>query len=106
MWARVNAAHKRGPLGRANDTLYRVAGSPAGATAFHDITEGANPLPATPGWDFPPGLSYGCPATFTDPSGDATSLPQSGPQLDILHGDVALSADGTKVRAALTVSNL
>jgi hypothetical protein len=144
MWARVNAAHKNGPLGRANDVLYRVAASPAGSTAFFDVTEGANPLPATPGWDFPtglgtpnlvniikaadngntsaishamphgsdptpiqsPGVSYGCPATFTDPQGDATSLPQSAPQLDILHGDVALSSDGTKVRAALTVSNL
>jgi pseudomonalisin len=145
MWARVNAAHKQGPLERANDTLYSVAASPAGATAFHDITEGANPLPATPGWDFPtglgspdltnlikaadagnlkpvhnvqpstgadpapiqaPGVSYGCPATFTDPSGDAASLPQSAPQLDILHGDVALSSDATKIRAALTVSNL
>jgi hypothetical protein len=145
MWARINAAHKRGPLGRADDTLYRVAGSAAGSTAFFDVTEGANPLPATPGWDFPtglgspdvtnlmkaadggntkpvhdtmpstgpdpapiqsPGVSYGCPATFTDPSGDAVSLPQSAPQLDILHGDVALSSDGTKVRAALTVSNL
>jgi hypothetical protein len=145
MWARINAAHRNGPLGRANDTLYRVAASPAGATAFHDITEGANPLPATPGWDFPTGLgspdltnlikaadggnvkpihntkpstgpdpdpiqappvSYGCPATFADVSGDATSLPQSSPQLDILHGDVALSSDGAKIRAALTVSNL
>ena len=145
MWARVNAAHKGGPLGRANDTLYGIAASPAGATAFFDVIEGSNPLPATPGWDFPTGLgtpdlanimkaansgnlkpihntmpskgadpppiqaapvSYGCPATFSDPAGDATSLPQSGPQLDILHGDVALSADGSKVRAALTVSNL
>jgi pseudomonalisin len=144
MWARVNAAHKRGPLGRAADTLYGVAAGPSGATAFHDIIEGANPLPATPGWDFPTGLgspdltnlikaadggnlkpvhnvlphgsdpapiqatgvSYGCPATFTDPAGDAASLPQSAPQLDILHGDVALSSDGTKIRAALTVNNL
>jgi pseudomonalisin len=144
MWARVNAAHKNGPLGRANDVLYRVAASPAGSSAFFDVVEGANPLPATPGWDFPTGLgtpnlanlikaadngnlkalsnalprgsdpapiqaagpSYGCPATFADPQGDATSLPQSAPQLDILHGDVALSSDGTKVRAALTVSNL
>jgi pseudomonalisin len=144
MWARVNAAHKRGPLGRASDTLYGIAASPAGATAFHDIIEGSNPLPATPGWDFPTGLgspdltnlmkvadngnlkpvhnvmphgsdpapiqatgvSYGCPATFTDPAGDAASLPQSAPQLDILHGDVALSSDGTKIRAAMTVANL
>src|SRR5204863_6893888 len=53
-----------------------------------------------------PPVSYGCPATFGDASGDAASLPGSAPQLDILHGDVALSADGTKVRAALTVSNL
>src|SRR5204862_5316608 len=56
MWARVNAAHKGGPLGRANDTLYRIAASPVGATAFFDVIEGSNPLPATPGWDFPTGL--------------------------------------------------
>lgn len=145
MWARVNAAHKHGPLGRANDTLYGIASGPHGATAFHDVIEGANPLPATPGWDFPTGLGspdltnimkvadagnlkpvhdvkpskgrdpapiqatgvdYGCPATFSDVSGDAASLPQSAPQLDILHGDVALSADASKIRAAITVSNL
>jgi hypothetical protein len=148
MWARVNAAHQNAqhkptPLGNANDVLYRIASSPAGSTAFFDVTEGANPLPATPGWDFPTGLgtpvlaniikaadggntkalsksmptgsdpapiqaagpSYGCPATFTDPNGDASSLPGSAPQLDILHGDVALSSDGTGVRAALTVAN-
>jgi hypothetical protein len=149
MWARVNAAHQNAqhqnvPLGNANDVLYRIAASPAGSTAFFDVTEGANPLPATPGWDFPTGLgtpnlrniikaadngntkaiskalprgsdptpiqaagpSYGCPATFNDPDGDASSLPGSAPQLDILHGDVALSTDGSDVRAALTVENL
>jgi pseudomonalisin len=149
MWARVNAAHsntqhKPAPLGNANAVLYRIAASPAGSSAFFDVTEGANPLPATPGWDFPTGLgtpvlaniikaadngntkalskamptagdpapiqaagpSYGCPATFNDANGDASSLPDSAPQLDILHGDVALSSDGTKVRAALTVQNL
>lgn len=144
MWARVNAAHKNGPLGAANPVLYRIAGSPAGSAAFFDVTEGANPLPATPGWDFPtglgtpnlaniikaadngntkalskalpkgsdptpiqaPGPSYGCPATFNDADGDASSLPGGAPQLDILHGDVALSSDGTDLRAALTVENL
>lgn len=147
MWARVNAAHansqhKPTPLGTANPTLYRIGGTP-GTNAFFDVTEGANPLPATPGWDFPTGLgtpnlsnlikaadngntkalssalpkgsdptpiqasgpSYGCPATFTDPDGDASSLPGSAPQLDILHGDVGLSSDGAHVRAALTVAN-
>jgi hypothetical protein len=146
MWARVNAAHanaqhKPSPLGNANAVLYRVAATTP--NAFFDVTEGANPLPATPGWDFPTGLgtpnlvnimkaadngntkalskamptgsdpapiqaagpSYGCPATFNDPNGDATSLPESAPQLDILHGDVALSSDGNDVRAALTVAN-
>jgi pseudomonalisin len=145
MWARVNAAHRHGPLGRANDTLYAVAAGPKGATAFHDVIEGANPLPATPGWDYPTGLgspdlttvmkvadagnlkpihnvlpskgpdpkpiqatgvNYGCPTTFSDVEGDAASLPQSAPQLDILHGDVRLSADGTTLRAAITVSDL
>ena len=149
MWARVNAAHANAqhqnvPLGNANNVLYHIASSAAGPTAFFDVTEGANPLPATPGWDFPTGLgtpvlanilkaadngntkalskampkagdptpiqaagpSYGCPATFNDANGDASSLPDAAPQLDILHGDVALSSDGTKVRAALTVQNL
>jgi hypothetical protein len=148
MWARVNAAHanrqhKPAPLGNANNVLYRIAASPTGSSAFFDVTEGANPLPATPGWDFPTGLgtpvlaniikaadggntkalskamptgsdptpiqaagpSYGCPATFNDPNGDASSLPSSAPQLDILHGDVALSSDGKDVRAALSVAN-
>jgi len=146
MWARVNAAHanaqhKPAPLGNANAVLYHVAATTP--NAFFDVTEGANPLPATPGWDFPTGLgtpnlvniikaadggntkalskampsgsdptpiqatgpSYGCPATFTDADGDASSLPGSAPQLDILHGDVGLSSDGAKVRAALTVAN-
>src|SRR5712691_10755629 len=52
------------------------------------------------------GVDYGCPATFTDVSGDAASLPQSAPQLDILHGDVALTSDETKIRAAITVIDL
>jgi pseudomonalisin len=142
MWARVNAAHKNGLLGNANNVLYHVASTTS--NAFFDVTEGANPLPATPGWDFPTGLgtpnlvniikaadngntkalskamprgsdpppiqaagpSYGCPATFNDADGDASSLPGGAPQLDILHGDVALSSDGTDVRAALTVENL
>ena|SRR5579884_840091 len=146
MWARVNAAHanaqhKASPLGNANAVLYHVSATTP--NAFFDVTEGANPLPATPGWDFPTGLgtpnlvniikaadngntkalskamptgsdptpiqaagpSYGCPATFNDPNGDASSLPDSAPQLDILHGDVALSNDGSDVRAALTVAN-
>jgi Pro-kumamolisin, activation domain len=149
MWARVNAAHQNArhqnvPLGNANSVLYGIASSPAGSTAFFDVTEGANPLPATPGWDFPTGLgtpnlgniikaadngntkalskavpqgsdpppiqatgpSYGCPATLNDADGDASSLPGSAPQLDILHGDVALSSDGNDVRAALSVENL
>ena len=146
MWARVNAAHadakrKPTPLGNANAVLYHVAATTP--NAFFDVTEGANPLPATPGWDFPTGLgtpnlvniikaadggntkalskalpsgtdpapiqatgaSYGCPATFSDPNGDASSLPGSASQLDILHGDVALAGDGAHVRAALTVAN-
>jgi pseudomonalisin len=147
MWARVNAAHmnaqrKPSPLGNANNVLYHVASTTP--NAFFDVTEGANPLPATPGWDFPTGLgtpnlvniikaadngntkalskampsggdpapiqaagpSYGCPATFNDADGDASSLPGGAPQLDILHGDVALSSDGAHVRAALTVQDL
>ena len=61
MWARINAAHKTSkgkvaPLGPANQTMYPIAQNSATAAAFHDIVEGANPLPALPGWDFPTGL--------------------------------------------------
>ena len=55
MWARVNAAHAGGPLGRANSTIYPIASGTNGASAFNDVKLGANPLPATPGWDFPTG---------------------------------------------------
>ena len=55
MWARVNAA-AAAPLGQSNYTIYPIAGNAATASAFHDITEGANPLPALPGWDFPTGV--------------------------------------------------
>jgi hypothetical protein len=145
MWARVNAAHAGGPLGRVNSTIYPIASGATGASAFNDVTIGANPLPATPGWDFPTGWgspnvrglmkaadkgrltpvhnvmpkngpdpapilakgpNYGCPATFVDGAGDATSLPQSAPQLDILHGDLALASDGTTLRVGMTVDDL
>src|SRR5437764_570254 len=53
MWARVNAASAT-PLGQSNYVIYPIASSTP--TAFHDITEGANPLPALPGYDFPTGV--------------------------------------------------
>jgi hypothetical protein len=61
MWARINAAHKNSkgkasPLGAANPVMYAIAQNSATAAAFYDIVEGANPLPALPGWDFPTGL--------------------------------------------------
>ena len=40
----------------------------------------------------------------TTPTATRRACRGSAPQLDILHGDVALSSDGTKVRAALTVA--
>ncbi len=46
IWARANGAHG-GALGFAGGPLY---GAPA--SAFHDITLGGNPAPATPGWDY------------------------------------------------------
>jgi pseudomonalisin len=51
MWARVSAA-AGAPLGNAAASLYPLAGS----NAFYDVTEGGNPLPATPGWDYATGL--------------------------------------------------
>jgi hypothetical protein len=55
MWARVNAASPT-PLGQSNYVMYPMAAAGATANAFHDIIEGANPLPTLPGWDFPTGL--------------------------------------------------
>ena len=46
IWARANGAHGGG-LGFAGGPLYA-----APASAFHDITLGGNPAPATPGWDY------------------------------------------------------
>jgi pseudomonalisin/xanthomonalisin len=45
IWARTQGA--RGPLGFAGPVLY---GEPA--SAFNDITLGANGAPNTPGWDY------------------------------------------------------
>jgi hypothetical protein len=61
MWARVNAASAK-PLGQSNYTIYPIASGmgptsalPGASGPFHDITEGGNPLPALPGWDFATG---------------------------------------------------
>ena len=61
MWARVNAASAK-PLGQSNYTIYPIASAmgptsalPGASGPFHDITEGGNPLPALPGWDFATG---------------------------------------------------
>ena len=50
IWARAEGAHSGG-LGFAGPVIY--ATEPA--SAFHDITLGANPLPAAPGWDYTTG---------------------------------------------------
>lgn len=144
MWARVAAAHD-GNIGRANDQIYKVASGPEYAQDFNDVVTGANPLPTTPGWDFPTGWGspkltglikdvdggnltpvndvapssgpdpspiqasgpdYGCPATVAGAPSSAVALPSSQPQLTFTHGDLALSDDGTALRAALTVQNL
>ncbi|HEV7679644.1 MAG TPA: S53 family peptidase [Candidatus Dormibacteraeota bacterium] len=137
MWARVSAAAAK-PLGQANYTLYPMAASSATANAFHDVIEGANPLPTLPGWDFPTGL--GAPditlitqyanngntkavnpaepsgpdpapidptlsgpacATFVNTPGKANSA-----NLDIIEGDLSLSADRTALRVSLTLSDM
>ena len=46
IWARAQGAHG-GSLGFAGSPIYS-----APATAFHDITLGANGAPNTPGWDY------------------------------------------------------
>jgi subtilase family serine protease len=51
IWARAQGAHG-GSLGFAGPVLYQTVP----ATAYHDITLGANGYPATPGWDFATGL--------------------------------------------------
>ncbi len=51
IWARAEAAHS-GSLGFAGPILYTTEPK----TAYHDITLGANPLPALPGYDLVTGL--------------------------------------------------
>jgi|GEM_PF-979527 len=66
MWARVQAHHDavnpktlapnlRKSLGFANYVIYKLARGAKTAHDFNDVTIGANPLPAGPGWDFPTG---------------------------------------------------
>ena len=60
MWALVQAHHDAGnasasSLGLASPLIYKLAQGPATSHDFTDITLGANPLPAHPGWDFPTG---------------------------------------------------
>ena len=50
IWARAEGAHG-GSLGFAGPVIYGTEP----AAAFHDITLGANPLPAAPGWDYTTG---------------------------------------------------
>jgi len=64
MWARVQAHHDAvdpqtltagHSLGFANPLIYKLAQGASTADDFNDVTVGANPLPAGPGWDFPSG---------------------------------------------------
>jgi kumamolisin len=49
--------HGAGPLGFVDPMLYAIAGRPQPASAFHDVTMGANRYyPASRGWDFATGL--------------------------------------------------
>ena len=89
MWARVQAHHDAvdpttlqptpsQSLGLADPVIYRLAQGSATARDFNDITLGANPLPAGPGWDFPTG--WGSPDLtnlIEDASGNATTAPVS-----------------------------
>jgi pseudomonalisin/xanthomonalisin len=47
IWARAQSGHS-GALGFAGPVIYETEP----ASAFHDITLGGNPVPATPGWDY------------------------------------------------------
>ena len=57
MWTRAVAASAT-PLGLAAPAIYNLMKgwpSAAGANTVNDVTRGANPLPALPGWDYPTG---------------------------------------------------
>lgn len=49
---------KSGDIGFANPALYAIAGSPAYATAFHDMTSGNNDYTDTHHGDYPAGTGY------------------------------------------------
>jgi hypothetical protein len=81
MWTRIQAHHDAvdattlqpdptRSLGFANDVFYRHSGD------FFDVTEGGNPLPAAPGWDYSSGLGTPDITRLTkDASGDGTTAP-------------------------------
>jgi hypothetical protein len=89
MWARVQAHHDAvtpktyvpndaDSLGFANYLIYPLAQGAKTSRDFYDVTTGANPLPAGPGWDYPtgwgtPNLSY----LIEDASGNSTTAPVS-----------------------------
>jgi hypothetical protein len=89
MWARVQAHHDAvdpqtltaNPtmsLGFANPVIYKLAQGSNTSHDFSDVTTGANPLPAGPGYDFPTG--WGTPNLsnlIADATGDGKTDPVS-----------------------------
>jgi hypothetical protein len=87
MWARVQAHHDAvdpqtlvgsNSLGFANYAIYKLAQGAKTSHDFSDVTAGANPLPAGPGYDFPTG--WGSPNLsnlIADATGDGNTDPVS-----------------------------
>jgi hypothetical protein len=87
IWARVQAHHDAvdpqtligsSSLGFANPLIYKLAQGAKTSDDFSDVTVGANPLPAGPGYDFPTG--WGSPNVsnlIADATGDGKTDPAS-----------------------------
>ncbi len=89
IWARVQAHHDpvdpstltpdpSSSLGFANPLIYKLAQGAKTSHDFSDVTVGANPLPAGPGYDFPTG--WGSPNVanlIADATGDGKTAPAS-----------------------------
>jgi hypothetical protein len=94
IWARVQAHHDAvnpstlaadpsSSLGFANPLIYKLAQGDKSSRDFSDVTLGANPLPAGPGYDFPSG--WGSP-DVSNLIADATGDGKTAPASDVMPG--------------------
>ncbi len=88
MWAGIAAdadTYGGQQLGFLNPSLYDIARSPSGSTAFHDVTKGWNGYNATKGWD--PVTGLGSPnALVLLPRLSGTPVPSPNGNVSLLAG--------------------